>query len=108
MVVRALDLVAHCYTQEDGNTIFRAISPILRKGEIVELSFDGVDTVPSSFVNAALINLLESVSFDTIKSNLRFVNTTRQINEMIRTRFDFEVNRRAQPVERFAYGTCPA
>jgi hypothetical protein len=94
MVIRALDLVPQCYTQDDGYVIFQALYPRLQKGEKIELSFDGVETVPSSFINTSLIHLLDRVSFDVIKSNLRFVNTTRQINEMIRSRFDFEVNRR--------------
>ena len=94
MVIRALDLVPQCYTQDDGQKVFEALYPKLQRGEKIELSFDGVETVPSSFINTSLIHLLDKISFDTIKANLRFVNTTKQINEMIRTRFDFEVNRR--------------
>jgi hypothetical protein len=94
MVIRALDLVPQCYTQDGDHVIFQALYPKLQRGEKIELSFDGVETVPSSFINTSLIHLLDRVSFETIKANLRFVNTTRQINEMIKTRFDFEVNRR--------------
>jgi hypothetical protein len=94
MVIRALDLVPQCYSQEDGHKVYKVIQPLLSKGEQIELSFEGVDTVPSSFVNTALIRLLDVISFDRIRSNLRFVNTTKQINEMIKMRFDFEVNKR--------------
>jgi hypothetical protein len=94
MVIRALDLVPQCYSQDDGQKVFDALFPRLKKGERVELSFEGVDTVPSSFINTALIHLLDVLSFETIKSNLRFVDTTRQINQMIKSRFDFEVNHR--------------
>lgn len=94
MVIRALDYVRQCYTQQDGTIVHNVILPILKKGTSVELSFDGVDVVPSSFVNTALIALLEVLPFDIIKANLKFVNTTNQINEMIRTRFDFELNGR--------------
>jgi len=94
MVIRALDVVRQCYSQDDGQKVFEALYPRLKRGERVELSFDGVDTVPSSFINTALIHLLDVLSFDTIKSNLKFVNTTRQINQMIKSRFDFEVNHR--------------
>jgi hypothetical protein len=94
MVIRALDLVRQCYSQDDGQKVFDVLLPRLQRGERIELSFDGVDTVPSSFINTSLIHLLDIVPFQTIKSNLRFVNTTRQINEMIKSRFDFEINRR--------------
>ncbi|WP_373889861.1 STAS-like domain-containing protein [Massilia sp. H6] len=94
MVIRALDIVRRCYSQDDGQKIYDVLCPRLTRGERIELSFDGVDTVPSSFINTSLIKLLDVVSFDTIKTNLRFVNTTKQINEMIKSRFDFEVNRR--------------
>jgi hypothetical protein len=94
MVIRALDLVRQCYSQDDGQKVFDVLLPRLKRGERIELSFDGVDTVPSSFINTALIHLLDVLPFETIKSSLRFVNTTRQINDMIKSRFDFEVNRR--------------
>jgi hypothetical protein len=94
MVVRALDHVRHCYTQADGQKIYETILPLLNKGERVDLSFEGVETVPSSFINTALIRLLDTVPFEKIKENLKFSNTTKQINEMIKTRFNFEVNKR--------------
>lgn len=94
MVIRALDLVRQCYSQDDGQKVFDVLLPKLKRGERIELSFDGVTTVPSSFINTALIHLLDVLPFETIRTNLKFVNTTRQINEMIKTRFDFELNRR--------------
>lgn len=98
MVIRALDLVRQCYTQEDGQKVFEELFPRLERGEKIELSFDGVETVPSSFINTSLIRLLDRIPFETIKSNLRFVHTTKQINEMIKTRFTFEVHRRPAQV----------
>lgn len=98
MVIRALDLVQQCYSQEDGHKVYRVIEPMLMRGERIELSFEGVDIVPSSFVNTALIRLLDVLPFERIRSNLRFVNTTKQINEMIKMRFDFEINKRPHTV----------
>ena len=94
MVIRALDHVKHCYTQDDGFVIFNLVYPRLKEGKPVEISFDGVTTVPSSFVNTAFIRLLDEFTFEAIKENLSFSKSTKQINEMIKTRFDFEVNRR--------------
>jgi hypothetical protein len=94
MVIRALDLVRQCYTQADGQKVYEKIMPLLKDGKQVDLSFEGVETVPSSFINTALIRLLDVVPFENIKANLKFIDTTKQINEMIKTRFNFEVHKR--------------
>lgn len=94
MVIRALDHVNQCYTQDDGQIVYQVILPHLKNNELVELSFDGVEVIPSSFINTALIALLEVLPFESIKKNLKFTNTTKQINEMIKSRFEFELNSR--------------
>ncbi|MCY0389865.1 STAS-like domain-containing protein [Robbsia sp. Bb-Pol-6] len=94
MVIRALDLVKHCYSNEDGHVVYDAVLAQILHGQSVVVSFEGVDTVPSSFVNSAFIALLEKFPFEQIKQNLSFKQTTPQINEMIRSRFSFEANRR--------------
>lgn len=94
MVIRVLDHVQQCYTQEDGDKIFRVIHRSLKRGDSVVLSFDGVEYVPSSFVNASLISLLDEMPFEKIRAHLSFVETTKQINEMIKSRFAFEIGKR--------------
>lgn len=95
VVVEILSISPRCYTNEDGDKVNQRIFPLLRSGEVVSLSFKGIDVVPSSFVNTAFIPLLDSFDFEFIKRHLQFKNTSRQINEMIRSRFMFEVARRA-------------
>jgi STAS-like domain of unknown function (DUF4325) len=89
MVIRILDHVAHCSTYADGDAIYQIIKPSFVKGEDVTLSFDGVDAVPSSFINASVVRLIESVSLDEIKAHLRVVDSTKQINDLIRGRIAF-------------------
>lgn len=98
MVINVLDHVERCYSNDDGNVIFSLIKPSISAGTQVVVSFKGVSSVPSSFVNSAFIELLEHFTFDEIRANLRFVNSTRTINEMIKKRFDFEVNKRSELV----------
>lgn len=93
-LVKVLDQVGQCYSNEDGKIIFDIISDSLSKGEKVTLSFEGVDGVTSSFVNSALIDLLECFGFEFIKTHLSFVKTSRQINNIINQRFKFEVKKR--------------
>ncbi|MBB3064857.1 STAS-like domain-containing protein [Limibacillus halophilus] len=87
MVIRALDHVPQCYTSKDGTVIFTLIRAAFLRDQSVTLSFDGVDDVPSSFVNAAFLNLLDSFPLDYIQKNLKVVDSTRQINDIIRRRF---------------------
>lgn len=98
MVINVLDYVRYCYSHTDGQIIFNLIFPAIKRGEMVTVSFKGVNAVPSSFVNAAFINLLEYYTFETIRDKLKFASSTKQINEMIKRRFDFEVNHRKKMV----------
>ena len=86
MVIYALEHVPHCYTSQDGEVIHKLISAGLSRGEQVTLSFSGVHDVPSSFVNAALVALLDNFSFDYIRGHLTILDSNPQINDMIRRR----------------------
>lgn len=74
--------------------IFDLIKNEFNHGNKVEVWFNGVTALNSSFVNSTLIELLEDYTFDYIRSNLKFTNTTKQINSMIKERFAFEVKRK--------------
>jgi len=94
-LIKVLDFVDRCYNTEDGQVIHDVIVEQLGNESVLTVSMEGVDWVPSSFVNSAFISLLDNLAFAEIKRRLKFVNTNSQINEMIRTRFNFEAGRRA-------------
>lgn len=81
------------YTNDDGDKLFNMIVSTFENGDTVELSFEGIDAVNSSFVNSAFIALLDIYPFDTIRKNLIFKNTNKQINSLILNRFKFEVEK---------------
>lgn len=93
ITIRALDYVHRCHTYEEGGIIYRKIIDALKSGEDVELSFEGVLSAPSAFINSALIQLLDDFSFDDLKQKLKIVSSTRQLNELIKQRFEFAVSR---------------
>lgn len=93
MVINVLDHVERCYSNEDGKIILHLLKRALKSGETVEVSFEGVNSLTSSFTNTALIELLKDFEFVHIKKHLRFINTNRTINGMIRDRFEFESQR---------------
>ena len=94
-MIKVLDLVDRCYNGEDGQVVHDAIVTNLQRDDHLVVSMEGVDSVPSSFVNVAFISLLDLWNFDEIKRKLRFINTNSQINDMIRSRFSFEAKRRS-------------
>lgn len=91
--VRIIDHVKHPSTYQDGQVIFNLIQSDVRSGIPVEVSFEGVHAVPSAFINAALVQLVEVVPLKQIFSVLSITNSTKFINEMIRSRFAFVASR---------------
>ena len=89
MVIRILDHVTTYSTYKDGEVIYRLIANELRAGRSVELSFAGIKSTPSAFINSALIRLVEEFDFDQIKRRLHLVDSTRQINRLVKDRFMF-------------------
>lgn len=87
-LIRILDHVQSCSTYDDGNVIFELIAQHVQHGEDVTLSFAGVSAVPSSFINASIVRLAETVSLAEIRAHLSLSDSTRQINEMVKMRFD--------------------
>jgi hypothetical protein len=79
-----LDHVPHCYTAADGQIIHRLIARGLDEEAAVKLSFDGVSDVPSSFINASVVALLDKYDEAYIKSHLTIIDATPQIGDMVR------------------------
>jgi|HigsolmetaGSP11D_1036233.scaffolds.fasta_scaffold07639_5 hypothetical protein len=98
MVITVLHHVSHCYSNADGDVIYNVILKGFDAREEVIVSFLGVDSVSSSFVNSAFIQLLDKYDFSFIKRNLRIINSTKQINYMIKSRFEFETTKRKNMV----------
>jgi hypothetical protein len=91
--VRVLDFVNQAYTYEDGVIISDIIIKAFSENEQVVLSFFGIDAIPSSFANGCFVRVLENFGFQKIKENLSIVDSTKQINGMIKSRLVFESKR---------------
>jgi hypothetical protein len=89
MVVKVLEHVRSASSYDDGEVIFNLILPSVKAGKRVVVDFSGITSVPSAFVNSAFIRLLEHVPFSQVKATLSFAESTRQINQLIRSRFEF-------------------
>lgn len=87
--IRILDHVSSASSYAEGETIYRLLKAKIQAGELVALSFAGVPSVPSAFINSALVRLLETFPFEVVKTQLSFIDSTKHINELIRSRFEF-------------------
>jgi hypothetical protein len=85
-----IDYLDSFVTNDDGNKLFKVIKKHFDNNEFVEISFQGIKGLNSSFINSAFINLLDYYDFDYIKRHLSFKNSTKQINALILSRFKFE------------------
>ncbi|WP_367159935.1 DUF4325 domain-containing protein [Kozakia baliensis] len=86
MVIEVLKHVPHCYSFEDGLIIAGLIACAINRSEVALVDFTGVNGTPSSFVNGAFVTLLDRYDYDDIKRYIRVINSSKQINTMIKER----------------------
>jgi len=92
MVIQVRQFVDAANTADKGSLVLSAILNALRSDDKVTVSFHGVTTATSSFVNVAFVGLLDYLSLSEIKRRIRVVDSTRQINDMIKTRLERETS----------------
>jgi hypothetical protein len=88
VTIQIRDLVAGGNTADEGNAVFPHLRSAMANGALFAVSFIGVQTATSSFVNASFCALLKHFSFGDIKGRMRVTDSTRQINQMIKTRME--------------------
>jgi hypothetical protein len=93
MVINVRTLAGAADTSDQGDTLFRVLSPMLIRGEAVVVSFEGVEVATTSFVNAAFVELLSVLSLAQIKAQVKVVRSSKQINDLIRGRLSAEAAR---------------
>ncbi|HEX8624174.1 MAG TPA: STAS-like domain-containing protein [Allosphingosinicella sp.] len=84
MDLKVLELVQDCNTAAEGAVVYEAVRAYIAKGQHITLSFSGADSVPSSFVNASIVRLVEELGFDQVRKSLAMVNCTPQVTDMLR------------------------
>ncbi|WP_273128927.1 STAS-like domain-containing protein [Bacillus weihaiensis] len=90
--IRVKDLVDTVYSNDDGKVVYSEVKKQLQENNKVAVSFDTIGALNTSFVNSAFIELLKDYDFNYIKNHIQFIDSTNQINQMIKSRFSFEVN----------------
>ncbi|WP_436881001.1 STAS-like domain-containing protein [Staphylococcus pseudoxylosus] len=91
-VINVLDFIDSCSTNEQGEKIKGIIER--ENNEKIQLSFQNVDGVTSSFVNSLFVNLMVEKGILFIKNNINIINSNSQINNLILKRLKFEKENR--------------
>ena len=106
--IRIRDLVDSPSSYDDGDVVYRRLIEEIDAGNEVSVSFEGIESVPSAFINAAFVRLLETHSFEEVRRLLKIRNSTRHINDLVRSRFLFVSGRTGRTrVEPSARPTMP-
>ncbi len=68
---------------EDGQKVFELISPLLREGTRVELSFDQIDWIISAFLNVAIGQLYGEFSDEDVSERLDVTGLDQMDRELL-------------------------
>jgi len=82
------DHAPNCLSNDDGQIIKDLVLPLIQAGQQVEVSFLGVYSATTSFINSAFVELLDYFDFARIKAFLKITNSNTHINGLIKRRFE--------------------
>jgi hypothetical protein len=88
--IKVTDIAGRADTADQGAMLYRELRGRLGGLGVVVVDFDGLTTATSSFCNLAFVQLLARWKLVDLKKRLRVVNSTRQINDMIKSRLERE------------------
>ncbi len=86
ITVRVYDIVGGpiFISAEDGQRVYEKIAPLLREGHRVVLSFSQVETMISTFLNAAVGQLYREFSEDEVRALLTVQEMSREDMVMLK------------------------
>jgi hypothetical protein len=86
ITLRVTDLIGSplCISAEDGQKVFDKLSPLLKEGKQVDVSFERVTTLISLFLNAAIGQLYGIFTEDQIRSQVKIVGLPEDDLDMLK------------------------
>ncbi|MCD3218529.1 STAS-like domain-containing protein [Mammaliicoccus sciuri] len=91
-IIKIANYIDSCTTNDQGRIIKELI--LLDNDNPVKLSFKGIDSVTTSFVNSLFVDIMFEKGMDFIKNNINIVESNTQINRLIVERLKFEKENR--------------
>ena len=84
MVIRVFEIAHAADTAQQGACVHAALVCGLREQDKIVVSFRGVDTATSSFVNSSFVALLDILPLPAMKGRIQVIDATKQIQAMIK------------------------
>ncbi len=84
MVISVYEVCGAASTSAEGEALHAAMVNGLRGDDGIAISFANVRTATSSFVNSSLVALLADFEMTEIRRRVDILDSTHQINDMIR------------------------
>ena len=86
ITLRVSDLIGSplCISAEDGQKVFDRLTPLLREGKQVNVSFERVKTLISLFLNASIGQLYGTFNEDQIRAQVKIIGLAEDDLDMLR------------------------
>lgn len=84
VVIEVIRTTCSADTTSQGEALRASLERAMREHKDITLSFSGISAVTSSFINASLLPILDTMAFDEFKARIKIVNSTRLINDIIK------------------------
>ncbi|TAE86181.1 MAG: DUF4325 domain-containing protein [Bacteroidetes bacterium] len=83
--LKVSDLTPSTVTNADAVGLKIAMKDAVLRGEAIVLSFHGVTTLTTSFLNSSIGEIIDEFGFDMLKGKLSLIDYTPPIGKMIST-----------------------
>lgn len=88
VTIRVSDYAHEAYSNKDGDALYLVIKEHIDDDDPIVLSFEGMTSISSSFLNSSLVRVKKEYGITKIKTQFKFIKTTPSINSTIRFRFN--------------------
>lgn len=78
------DICVSAYTNIDGQTLKAAVTKLLSSCDTVVISFHGIDSVSTSFLNSSFGELVSDFGLEDIKKRVKITNYTSSLLHSIK------------------------
>ncbi len=77
------DITSGTLSNTEGTVLYCAIESALKNNNLIFLSFEGINTISSSFLNSSLGSLVDKYGFNILKDKIKIINYTKPLANII-------------------------
>lgn len=81
--IKIKDITTGTFTNDDGLSVFNSIDSAISENNTIILSFEGISSLSSSFLNSSFGEIIEKFGFDFLKNKIKITKYTPQLSNLI-------------------------